>query len=76
MRVSPLRQITLPITFGGRANFHTEMLTFKIVDFPVTYHAILGQPCYAKFMVIPNYTYLKIKIPGPYWIITIGGDLR
>jgi hypothetical protein len=27
-------------------------------------------------MAIPNYTYLKIKMPGPHGIITIGGDLQ
>jgi hypothetical protein len=31
--------------------------------FSGTYHAILGRPAYAKFMVVPNYTYLKLKIP-------------
>jgi hypothetical protein len=36
------------------------------------YHAILGRPAYAKFMVVPNYTYLKQKIPGPKGIITVG----
>ena len=29
------------------------------------YHAILGRPAYAKFMAVPNYTYLKLKLPGP-----------
>jgi hypothetical protein len=53
-----------------------EMLTFEIADFPGTYHAILGRPCYAKFMVIPNYTYLKLKMLGPCGVITIGGDLQ
>ena len=57
--------------FGGRANFHTETLTFEIVDFPGTYHTILGRPCYAKSMVVPNYTYLKLKMPGPNGVITI-----
>jgi hypothetical protein len=33
---------------------------------------ILRRPAYAKFMVVPNYTYLKMKIPGPKGIITIG----
>jgi hypothetical protein len=37
-----------------------------------TYHAILGRPAYVKFMVVPNYTYLKLKIPGPKGIITVG----
>ena len=36
-----------------------------------TYHAILGRPCYAKFMAVPNYTYLKLKMLGPSGIITI-----
>ena len=49
-----------------------EVLTFEVVDFPGSYHAILGRPCYAKFMVIPNYTYLKLKMPGPNGVITMG----
>jgi hypothetical protein len=31
-----------------------------------------GRPCYAKFMVVPNYTYLKLKMPGPNGVITVG----
>ena len=41
------------------------------MDFLGSYHAILGRPCYAKFMVIPNYTYLKLKMPGPNDVITV-----
>jgi hypothetical protein len=33
---------------------------------------VLGRPCYAKFMAVLNYTYLKLKMPGPKGIITIG----
>ena len=47
------------------------MLTFEVVDFPGSYHAILGRPCYAKFMAIPNYTYLKLKMLGPNGVITV-----
>ena len=43
-----------------------------MVDFPGTYHAILGRPSYAKFMAIPNYTYLKLKMPRPNNVITVG----
>ena len=42
-----------------------------MVGFPGTYHAILGRPCYAKFMVVPNYTYLKLNMPGPNGVITV-----
>ena len=67
-----LGQIDLPITFGDRANFRSEVLTFEVVDFLGSYHAILGQPCYAKFIAIPNYTYLKLKMSGLNDIITMG----
>jgi hypothetical protein len=36
----------------------------------------LGRPCYAKFMAVPNYTYLKLKMPGPNGIITVGSTYR
>ena len=29
-----------------------------------------------KFMAIPNYTYLKLKIPGPHRVITIGTSFQ
>jgi hypothetical protein len=41
LQVIPIGQVNLPVTFGGRANFCTETLTFKIADFPDAYHAIL-----------------------------------
>ncbi|XP_066316478.1 uncharacterized protein [Miscanthus floridulus] len=57
--------------FGRPSVCLTEVLTFEVVGFKGTYHAILWRPCYAKFMVIPNYTYLKLKMSGPNDIITI-----
>ena len=48
------------------------MLTFGVVDFLGSNHTILGQPCYAKFMAVPNYTYLKLKMPGLNSVITVG----
>ncbi|XP_066320156.1 uncharacterized protein [Miscanthus floridulus] len=71
MQAYPLGQINLSVTFGDRAYFRSEVLTFEVVDFLGSYYAILGRPCYAKFMVIPNYTYLKLKILGPNGIITM-----
>jgi hypothetical protein len=76
IEVLPLRQIDLPITFRILRNFRKETLTFKMVGFPGTYHDILGRSAYAKFMVVPNYTYLKLKIPGPKGIITVGTSFQ
>jgi hypothetical protein len=71
-RVEPVEQIDLPICFGTPSNFRKETLTFEVVGFHGTYHAILGRPCYAKFMAVPNYTYLKLKMSGPKGVITVG----
>jgi hypothetical protein len=30
----------------------------------------------AKFMMVPHYAYLKMKMPGPKGIITIAGDYK
>ena len=37
-----LGQIDLPITFGGPSNYRTETLTFEVVGFHETYHAVMG----------------------------------
>ena len=53
-----------------------ETLTFEVVGFHGTYHAILGYPCYAKFMAIPNYTYLKLKMSSRHGVITVGTSFQ
>jgi hypothetical protein len=75
-RVLPLGQLDLPVCFGTPSNFRKETLTFEVVGFRGTYHAMLGRPCYAKFMAVPNYTYLKLKMPGPKGVITVGSTYR
>ncbi|XP_034570759.1 uncharacterized protein [Setaria viridis] len=50
MQAYPLGQIDLSVMFGDHANFRMRILTFEVVDFLGSYHAILGRPCYAKFM--------------------------
>jgi hypothetical protein len=70
--VLPLGQLDLPVCFGAPSNFRRETLTFEMVGFRGTYHAVLGRPCYTKFMAVPNYTYLKLKMSGPKGIITVG----
>jgi hypothetical protein len=75
-RVQPLGQLDLPACFGTPSNFRKETLTFEVVGFRGTYHAVLARLCYAKFMVVPNYTYLKLKMPGPNGVITVGSTYR
>ncbi|XP_066373685.1 uncharacterized protein [Miscanthus floridulus] len=72
----PLRPIQLNVAFGQPDNFHKEQLTFEFVDFPNVYHALLDRPCFAKFMAIPNYTYLNLKMPDLKGVITIEGSFE
>jgi hypothetical protein len=74
--VQPLGQIDLPVWFGTPDNFRKETLTFEVVGFRGAYHTILRRPCYAKFMAVPNYTYLKMKIPGLKGVITVGSSIE
>jgi hypothetical protein len=75
-RVQPLGQIDLPVWFGMPDNFRKDTVTFEVVGFRGAYHAILGRPCYAKFMAVPNYTYLKMKMSGPNGVITVGSSVE
>jgi hypothetical protein len=75
-RVQPLGQIDLRVWFDTPDKFRKETLTFEVVGFRGAYHAILGRPCYAKFMVVPNYTYLKMKMPGPKGVIIVGSSIE
>jgi hypothetical protein len=72
MEALPIGQIDLLVMFGDLRNFRMETLTFEVVGFSGTYHAILERPAYTKFITVPNYTYLKLRIPGPKGIITVG----
>ncbi|XP_066360914.1 uncharacterized protein [Miscanthus floridulus] len=72
----PLGHIWLNAAFGQPDNFRKEPLTFEVIDFPSVYHARLHRLCFAKFMAIPNYTYLKLKMPGSNGVITIEGSFE
>jgi hypothetical protein len=73
---TPLGRITLPVTFGVRENFRTKNTTFEVADFEAAYHAIIGRPALAKFMAVPHYTYLIMKMPGPNGVITLRSDVK
>jgi hypothetical protein len=61
-RAEPVGRVDLSVCFGTPANFRKETLTFEVVRFHGTYHVVLGHPCYARFMAVPNYIYLKLKM--------------
>jgi hypothetical protein len=73
----PLGSVVLPVTFGeSRDNYRTEYIKFEVADFETSYHAILGRPDIAKFMAVPHYTYLVLKMPSPAGVLSLQGDLK
>ena len=42
-----------------------------MADFDTAYHAILGRPALAKFMDVPHYVYLVLKIPTEQGLLTL-----
>jgi hypothetical protein len=72
----PLGRIALNVCFGNRQNYRREKLDFKVMDWPSQYHTILGRPAFSRFMAVPHYTYLVLKMPGPKGIITVKGSFE
>ncbi|XP_066311550.1 uncharacterized protein [Miscanthus floridulus] len=58
----------------NRMNLHPIRAPFHgvVPRFLGTFHAIIRHPCYMKFMAVPNYTYLKLKMSPPRRVITVG----
>jgi hypothetical protein len=72
----PLGRIALDVCFGNRLNYMREKLEFEVMNWPSQYHAILGRPAFLRFMAVPHYTYLVLKILGPNGIITVKGSFE
>jgi hypothetical protein len=57
-------------------NYRTEYIKFEVADFDSSYHAILSRPALAKFMVVPHYVYLLLKMPSKTSILTLCGNQK
>jgi hypothetical protein len=71
----PLGQITLVVQFGTANHFRIDYINFIVADFEGTYHAILGRPALAKFMAIPHYVYLLLKMPTKKGVLSLKGNV-
>jgi hypothetical protein len=73
----PLGSVVLLVTFGEtRENYRTEYIKFEVADFETSYHAILGRPAITKFMAVPHYMYLVLKMPSPAGVLSLQEDLK
>ena len=51
----PIGQVRLPVTFGARDNYRTELIDFDVAHIRLPYDAILGYPALAKFMAVTHH---------------------
>jgi hypothetical protein len=72
----PLRKIELDVCFRDSGNYRREKLEFEVMDWPSQYHATLGLPAFAKFMAVPHYACLTLKILGPKGPIIVQGSFE
>ena len=71
----PLGEITLLVQFDTASNYRVEHINFYVADFNTAYHTILGRPALAKFMVIPHYAYLVLKMPSSIGVLALWANL-
>jgi hypothetical protein len=72
----PLGSMVLPVNFGTKNNYRTEYIKFEVADFESSYHVILGRLALAKFMVVPHFVYLILKMPSKTGVLMFRGDLK
>jgi hypothetical protein len=73
----PLGLVVLPVTIEEtRENYRIEYIKFEVEDFETSYHAILGRPSIAKFIAVPHYTYLVLKMTSPAGVLLLQEDLK
>jgi len=46
-----------------------------VADFDGTYNAILGHPSLTKFMAVPHYSYLVLKMPTEKGVLSVRGNV-
>src|SRR4051812_28415370 len=73
---TPMGRIRMDVIFGTEENFRREPIWFEVTDLSSPYHALLGLPTFAKFMLNAYKPYMKMKLPGPNSVITITGEFR
>jgi hypothetical protein len=73
---TPVGQISLSVTIGTQENFRTETIQFEVIDFETEYNTFLGRPVLSKFMAVPHYAYLVLKMLGLHGVISNKGDVK
>ena len=72
----PLRHLFMTVTFGAPDNYRIEFLRFEIARFECGYNVSIGRPRLSKFMAIPHYPHMILKMSGSQGIITVQANFQ
>lgn len=64
------------MTFDTPNNYQTVSLRFEMARFNCAYNTVIRRLGLAKFMVIPHYSYMMLKMLGPQGIITMKANFQ
>ncbi|KAK3161145.1 hypothetical protein QOZ80_1BG0072700 [Eleusine coracana subsp. coracana] len=65
-----------PDAYTSKRKQKIERIFFQVADFESAYHAIIGRPAMVRFMAVPHYPYLTLKMLSPNRIISLHSGLR
>ena len=68
---SPIGKILIDVLFRDKDHVRREPIWFEVVDLESPYHVLLGRLALAKFIAVPHYAYLKMKMPSSKGILTV-----
>ena len=70
-----LGENAISVSFAEGEKVRTEMITFDIVNMDYPYTTIFGRGVLNKFKMVIKQSYLCMKMPSPFGIIMVHGDL-
>jgi hypothetical protein len=73
-RIEPIGAITLLVSFGTPKNHHTEYITFDVLNMTYSYNTIFGRGLLNTFKAAWHLTYLCLKVPITFGVITVFGS--
>ena len=73
---TPIGQVRLPVTFGQRDIYRSEIIDIYVAHIHIPCNAIPGYLALAKFMAVTHHGYNVLNMPGSGGIITVPCEER
>jgi hypothetical protein len=73
-KIDALGKKVIPVSFAEGEKVRIETITFDIVNMDYPYTMIFGRGVLSRFEIVIRQSYLCMKMPSPFGIITVHGD--